>query len=144
MAEALLRRIDSEHFEAFSAGTSVGQLHPLAVEVMKEAGIDLKGKKPGRIQELVEDRFDYIITLDEAAARSQCRPQAIDDDSESTETIHWKVDDVLASSEPEKQVLACRRVRDQIAQRLRLFVIVNVRSRTPRMSSARPLATSAR
>src|SRR5262249_41636456 len=57
IAEALLARIDSEHFEAISAGTSRGGLHPLAVEVMNEVGIDLSGKVPRFVQELGDEKF---------------------------------------------------------------------------------------
>ena len=44
MAEALLTMLDSVHFEAASAGVQRGGMHPFAVEVMKEIGIDLRGK----------------------------------------------------------------------------------------------------
>jgi len=136
IAEALLARIDSEHFEAISAGTSRGRLHPLAVEVMQEVGIDLTGKIPRRVQELADQKVDYVITLDESARTYP--------NSQHAETIHWKVDDPVAiSSEPEKQLRAFRMVRDQIAQRLRLFVIVNVRPHVP-SASAKSFAASAR
>jgi len=136
IAEALLARIDSEHFEAISAGTSRGRLHPLAVEVMQEVGIDLTGKIPRRVQELADQKVDYVITLDESARTYP--------NSQHAETIHWKVDDPVAiSSEPEKQLRAFRMVRDQIAQRLRLFVIVNVRPHVP-SASAKSFAATAR
>ena len=138
IAEALLARIDSENFEARSAGTSRGGLHPLAVEVMNEVGIDLSGKIPRRVQELAEEKFDYVITLDENTARSYRSPQ-------QTETIHWKVDDPVAmSGEPDKQLRAFRMVRDQIAQRLRLFVIVHVRTQVASAPPKKSFAASAR
>ena len=118
IAEALLRRTDPEHFEAMSAGTSCGRLHPLTVEVMKEIGIDLGRKVPKAVQELAEDQFDYVISLGERAT-SQGR------DFGSAELIHWKFDDLVAiSDDPEKQLRAFRMVRDQIAQRFNLFVLV--------------------
>jgi arsenate reductase (thioredoxin) len=123
MAEALLRRIDREHFEAISAGTSCGRLHPLAVEVMKEIGIDLGRTVPRTVQELEDDDFDYVITLgerDTPHGRNFAR----------AELIHWKLDDLRATSDdPEKQLRVFRKVRDQIAQRLNLFVLVLVRTR---------------
>src|SRR5262249_2101446 len=129
MAEGLLRRIDSEHFEATSAGISSGLLHPFSVDVMDEMGVDLSRKPPQRAQELTDEGFDYVITLDEPPARAYGNCQR-------AETIHWKFDDPIASSDPEQQLRAFRMVRDQIAQRLRLFVIVNLRS----LTSARPVA----
>src|SRR5262245_19169463 len=129
MAEGLLRRIDSEHFEPTSAGISSGRLHPFSVDVMDEMGVDLSRKTPQSAQELTDDGFDCVITLDEhtAQAYSNCH---------RAETIHWKFDDPIASSDPEQQLRAFRMVRDQIAQRLRLFVIVHVRS----LTSASPVA----
>jgi protein-tyrosine-phosphatase len=138
IAEAFLGRIDSEHFEAVSAGNSCGLLHPLAVEVMKEVGIDLSGRIPRRVQELASDKFDYVIALDESTARAYRNWQR-------TETIHWRVDDPVAmSKEPEKQLRAFRLVRDQIAQRLRLFVIVHVRSQGSSVSATSSMAARAR
>src|SRR5262245_25247051 len=64
-AEALLRRIDSEHFEALSAGPSPGGLHPLTVEVMNEIGIDLTQNIPRCLEQLTDETFDYVITLGE-------------------------------------------------------------------------------
>jgi len=46
-------------------------------------------------------------------------------DSGSAELIYWKFDDLVAiSDDPEKQLRAFRMVRDQIAQRFNLFVLV--------------------
>ncbi len=138
IAEALLSRIDSEHFEATSAGTSCGVMHPLAVEVMNEISIDLSSKISKRVQELGDDRFDYVITLDESTAR-------LYRNYKGTETIHWKFDDPVAiSNEVEKQLRAFRTVRDQIAQRLRLFVIVHVRSQFPPVANTLSMAAAAR
>ena len=125
MAEALLGRMDSQHFEAVSAGTSCGRLHPFTVEVMKEIGIDLAGNTPKPIQELTDNEFDYVITLGESSGFHRLTVR-------SAEIVHWKFDDLIAGpNDPEKQLRAFRIVRDQIAQRLRLFVIVHVRQRTP-------------
>ena len=89
MAEALLNKIDSKNFEAVSAGTSRGRLHPLTVEVMKEVGIDLSPKATKHVGGFRNGNFDYVITLDENSARAY-------QNSEHTETIHWRVDDPAA------------------------------------------------
>jgi protein-tyrosine-phosphatase len=132
MAEVLLRRIDGEHFEAMSAGASCERLHPLAVEVMKEIGIDLGLPVPRTVQELENDDFDYVITLGERATE-HCR------NFTRAEMIHWKLNDLVAMpNDPEKQLRAFRLVRDQIAQRLNLFVLVLTRpaSFRPALSKA--------
>jgi len=108
------------------------------VEVMNEIGIDLRTKSPKRLQEIGDGRFDYIITLDVNAAK-------FSPNSEHTEIIHWKVDDpVTMASDPEKQLRAFRMVRDQIAQRLRLFVIVHVRPQIPPSSPSTSSSIAAR
>ncbi len=43
MAEGLLRALAGDRFEVASAGTEATQVHPLAIQVMREAGIDLSG-----------------------------------------------------------------------------------------------------
>src|SRR5262245_33876382 len=121
MAEALLNSFDCEHFSALSAGTSRGRMHPITVEVMKEIGIDLSRKTPKQIKDLKDDKFDYVITLDDSSMRAY-------PNFRHAETIHWKLDDLVAvSTDPERQLWAFRMARNQITQRLRLFIIVHVR-----------------
>ena len=45
MAEALLNSMAGDRFEAMSAGIDPGVLNPLAIEVMKEIGIDISGNQ---------------------------------------------------------------------------------------------------
>lgn len=133
MAEALLRHIDSRNFDAFSAGVSGQDVHPLAIDVMREMGIDLGHKVAKTVANLGNEAFDFIITLDEATARQNYSFGA-------GETINWKFDSLeTGSTDPETQRRAFRVVRDQIAQRLRLFVIVHSRpdvSRGPALPDA--------
>jgi protein-tyrosine-phosphatase len=121
MAEALLHHIDSRNFEAFSAGLSCGQVHPLAMEVMKEIGIDLSGKSPKSLPEMKDEVFDFVITLDGITA-------GLDHSLTTADTVHWTFEDPLAvSNDVQLQRRAFRALRDQIAQRLRLFDIVHIR-----------------
>src|SRR5215471_9310707 len=57
IAAAILNWLDSEHFEAMSAGTICGELDPLTVEVIKEIGIDLGQKTPKSVHQLVDEEF---------------------------------------------------------------------------------------
>lgn len=45
MAEAFLNKLGGDRFQAESAGLEPGALNPLAVEVMREIGIDISQKK---------------------------------------------------------------------------------------------------
>jgi len=122
--------MDSEHFYAVSASTSHGRVHPFTVKVMKEIGIDLSQKSPKHLKDLRDDKFDYVITLDESSTRAYRNFR-------SAETIQWKLDDPSAApTDPERQLRAFRITRDQISQRLRLFVIVHVRPQTRSMPAA--------
>ncbi len=120
MAEALLNGLDSKHFDAISAGIDSGQVHPLTVEVMKDIGIDLKGKITQTIQDIMDRRFDFVITLCERA-RLECPtlPEA--------ELVHWQFQDQLGVVDDAQRKRVFQSLRDQIAQRVRLFALVQVR-----------------
>src|SRR5215469_13531335 len=120
IAAAMLNWLDSEHFEAMSAGTICGELDPLTVEVMKEIGIDLGQKTPKSVHQLLDEAFDYVITLGR-------RAPSYDRKFPCAEIVHWKFDEPGGPDDPEKQLLEFRTIRDQIIQRLRLFVLVHVR-----------------
>jgi len=123
MAEAMLNWIDSEHFEATSAGIMCGRLHPLIPEVLKEIGIDVEQKALKSLQQLPEEEFQYVITLGEPAP-------SYDRNFPGAEIVHWRFDrPVGLSNDLEKQLREFRIVRDQILQRLRLFVLVHSRPR---------------
>jgi arsenate reductase len=63
MAEGFLRSFDPT-LEVISAGTfPAGQVNPLAVEVMKEVGIDLSSHHPKSVEEFLQQPFDYVITV---------------------------------------------------------------------------------
>lgn len=63
MAEALLNTLRSDRFEAYSAGVSPKGIDPLAVEVMKEIGIDISTSRSKDVEEFKDMEFDYVITL---------------------------------------------------------------------------------
>ena len=120
----MLKWLDAQHFEARSAGEICGHLHPFTVKVLKEIGIDLGQKKPKSIQQVRNEEFDYGIRLGQHAP-------SYDWNFRCKELVHWKFDDVDAADDWEKQLRQFRIVRDQILQRLRLFVLVHVRSQNP-------------
>ena len=134
MAEALLCLIDSANFEPCSAGISCQPVNPMAVEVMNEIGINLSHKSQTTLADVCHEVFDFVITLDEASA-------GVDHSLAARETVHWKFDNPIAVSNTEAQRRAFRSVRDQIAQRLRLFAIVHVR---PTRAERTPLSPGTR
>ena len=116
----MLKRLDSAHFDVTSAGIDCGEMHPLAIEVMKEVGIDLEGTVPKRAQDLLNLDFDFVITLcDRARVACPEFPKA--------ELVHWRFNDPFVAMEDIKRKRLFESLRDQIAQRVRLFALVQVR-----------------
>ena len=120
MAEALLKRLDSVHFDVTSAGIDRREMHPLAIEVMKEVGIDLEGRVPKRTHDVLNFGYDFVVTLCDRA-RVECPkfPKA--------ELVHWRFDDPFVAMEDTKRTRLFQSLRDQIAHRIRLFALVQVR-----------------
>ncbi len=122
MAEGLLRAIGGTDFEIFSAGTDPRGLNPLAVEAMREGGIDILGHESKSIDRYLGQTFDYVITVCDRA-RENCPTFPGDN-----ERIHWSFDDPAAATGTHEQRLAVfRRVRNEISERLRLWVSVQRR-----------------
>ena len=117
MAEGFLRHRAGDQFEVASAGTHPSTLNSEAVEAMREVGIDISIHRSKGIGELLGQHFNYVITVC-GRAKESCPifPGA-------TYQYHWPFDDPAAakgSSEERKAVF--RRVRDEIAQRIREFI----------------------
>ena len=70
MAEGYLKLFDNM-LEVHSAGTQPSeQVHPKAIKVMKEEGIDLSHNEPTAVSEFLNDEFDYVITVCDGAKES--------------------------------------------------------------------------
>lgn len=52
-----------DRFEAFSAGTETTRVHPLAIEVMGEIGIDISGQRSKALDEFLGQSFDTVVTV---------------------------------------------------------------------------------
>lgn len=64
MAEAILNHRGRDSFIACSAGSRpAGAIHPLSLKVLTEAGFDMSGKMPKRMEEYINEDFTFIITL---------------------------------------------------------------------------------
>ena len=120
IAESLLTAADSEHFEVASAGIERGDIHPITIDVMKEIGVDLHGRATKVIQDVANSNYDFVITLSDRA-RFECP------EFPGAELVHWQLDDPFSSQDEAKQKRLFQSLRDQIAQRVRLFALVQVR-----------------
>ncbi|MDI6631718.1 MAG: arsenate reductase ArsC [Bacillota bacterium] len=107
MAEGWARHLKKGVIEAFSAGTAPAAVHPLAVRVMAEAGVDISGQRSKSIEEFRGQDFDAVITLcDEARESCPVPPPA-------RKVVHHSFPDPAKNEGSEEEVLATfRRVRD--------------------------------
>lgn len=119
MAEAFLKQMSSS-FAVASAGIEKGQLNPLAIEAMREVGIDISRNAVTSVFDLLldEEKFDYVITVCDDTAGERCPlfPG-------KTERLHWAFDDPsqLTGSFEEKME-KIRLIREQIRQRVAWFL----------------------
>jgi arsenate reductase len=111
MAEGLLRHLRGKEFEVFSAGVAPKGVHPAAIQVMKEIGIDISQQKSKHADDLQVKEFDYIITLcDHAAQNCPIFPGR-------GERMHHGFSDPAAAVGNDHEVLeAFRKVRDELKQ----------------------------
>ncbi len=113
MAEGLLRGLSRAGIEVHSAGTKPSRVNPLAIEAMKETGVDISGHRSKSVEEFAAQRFDIVITVcDNARETCPIFPGA-------PERIHWSFPDPAAvEGSHEEKLRAFRVVRDGLKQRL--------------------------
>ena len=87
MAEALCEQLSDGLVEAVSAGSHPKPLHPKAVRVMRDRGIDISAQRSKHLDEFTGRRFDYVVSLCDRV-REVC-PEFPD----APELIHWSIPD---------------------------------------------------
>ena len=109
MAEGFLRHHAGDRFEAFSGGAQVGELNRTAVEVMKEAGIDISGHRSKDVAEFLGQNFHYVVRVcDKVRETCPVLPGAI-------WYLDWSLDDpASAQGSPTERKNVFRRLRDEI------------------------------
>jgi arsenate reductase (thioredoxin) len=116
MAEGLARALGDGRVDCFSAGTDPKPIHPLAVRVMDEAGVDISAQTSKGLGRFLDEDFDYVISVCARAAETCPAWPA------SREQIRWHFDDpAAATGSDEEQIRVFRRVRNEIQQRLSLM-----------------------
>src|SRR5205085_4383510 len=119
MAAALLNKRCGEFFESESAGLEPGKLNPLAVEVLREAGIDISKNKTQAVFDVFKSGklFAYVITVCDESEAKGCPIFP-----EVTKRLRWSFPDPskFAGSSEEK-LEQTRQVRDKIDNQIRQF-----------------------
>jgi len=116
MAEAFLKQLAGDKFEVESAGLEPGTLNPLAVEAMKEAGIDISQNKTKSVFDFYKQgkQYDYVITVCDEAQSGACPVFP-----GKGERLHWGFDDPAGfQGMREEQLEKTRQVRDKIKQKI--------------------------
>lgn len=118
MAEGLLRAHGGPAFEVFSAGTQPRSVHPLAIKVMREIGIDISDQTAKGIEAFAtESPMDLVVTVcDEAQEACPFFPNA-------RSQVHWGFPDPSrVTGTEEERLTAFRHIRDLIAAKITQFL----------------------
>jgi protein-tyrosine-phosphatase len=116
MAEAILKHLLGKRAYVDSAGLRAGRLDPMAVEVLKEIGIDVSRHKPKTFDQLEDGFYDLIVTLS---------PEAQHRAVELTRTMACEVefwntfDPTIVEGTREQRLAAYREVRDTLVRRIK-------------------------
>lgn len=70
MAEGFLRAFYGDRYEVFSAGTEPTDVHPLAVWVMGEEGIDISAHMAKNVTDFINREMDEVVTVCDQAKES--------------------------------------------------------------------------
>lgn len=63
MAHGWLRHLGGQRVEVESAGTAPKGVHPVAIKVMAEVGIDISGHTSDHVDDYIDDDFDLVVTV---------------------------------------------------------------------------------
>jgi len=110
IAEGLMKSMGGEQWEVKSAGILPSYVHPLAIRVMDEVGIDISKQTSKSQDQFLNEEFDYIITPYPNFPGQANR-------------LHWPIEDpAMAIGTMDERVTVFRRARDEIKARIERFL----------------------
>jgi arsenate reductase len=117
MAEGFLRQLAGDKLTPVSAALEPAPVSPLAVDAMKEVGIDISRQQVADVPTAFKERFAFAVGVgDQTKERCPVFPFAF-------RLFRWSLEDPAATQGSQAERLAAyRRVRDQIHGRVREFV----------------------
>jgi arsenate reductase len=120
MAEAYLKQLGGDKFHVESAGLEKGTLNPLAVEAMKEEGIDISQNETNDVFDFFKEgrTYNYVITVCDAGNSDKCPifPGI-------HKKINWNFTDPSSlTGTHEEKLVVTRQVRDKIKQAVIDFI----------------------
>jgi arsenate reductase (thioredoxin) len=118
IADGFLSTLGGDKYEVKSAGLQAHGLNPRAVQVMKEAGVDISNHTSNVIDPEILNRAAYVITLC-GHADEHCPVIS----NKNVIKWHWGFDDPAKATGTEDEIMAqFRKVRDSIKDRIEKFV----------------------
>ena len=117
MAEGWLRHLAGDRFIVQSAGLKPTAVNPFAIEVMKEAGVDISGQHSKDVATLLGEHFNFLITVC-GNAKESCPVFPGNAYRE-----HWPVEDPAhAEGSRDEKLAVFRATRDELRQRVQRFI----------------------
>ncbi|MCJ7746421.1 MAG: arsenate reductase ArsC, partial [Desulfobacterales bacterium] len=117
MAEGLLNHMSHGEWKVQSAGIFPSYVHPLAIRVMEEIRIDISQQTSKPVDQFINEKFDYVITLCDYAA------QVCPNFPGQGKRLHWPFEDPAAAiGTLEERLAVFRRVRDEIKTKMEEFI----------------------
>jgi arsenate reductase (thioredoxin) len=126
MAEGLLRYFFGDKYEVFIAGTNPTSVHPLAIKVMADIGIDISKQHSKSIDEFSYVEIDFAMSVCRISAMTNCMlcsspmvmgiPELVNAKLHKTKQyqLHGFVDPSEVEGTEEERIMKFRNVRDQI------------------------------
>jgi arsenate reductase len=113
MAEGWARKLGNGRVEAQSAGIESHGKNPHAIEVMREAGVDISRQESTRLTNAMLAAVDYVVTVcGHADEKCPVLPAGVRKE-------HWPLDDPAKATGAEAEIMAVfRKSRDDIRQRV--------------------------
>lgn len=111
LAEGIARALLGPEVIVASAGSAPSAVHPLAVSVMKEIGIDISAQFSKSVTSLNPATFELVVTL--------CADEVCPILPGTTKQLHWPLPDPAApTTTVEEQKLNFRQIRDTLRRRI--------------------------
>ena len=122
MAEGFARRLAPNHVRVYSAGTEPKTVHPLAIKVMNELGIDISDQRSKGLDAVPLETIGLVVTLC-GEAEAICPALA-----QKTRNLHWPLPDpAMAEGDEEAILRTFRAVRDEIRARVEKLLYLDVK-----------------
>ena len=117
MAEGLLKALGSGKWRVDSGGVFRSYVHPLAIRVMGEIKIDISQQTSKSMDQFINEKFDYVITLCDNAAKF------CPNFGGQGKRLHWPFEDpASAIGSIEERLAVFRRIRDEIRKKIKKFL----------------------